>query len=61
MKRSIVTINGTLRAARYSLSFAAESLCAANLFATAEILKKVVRNSGTSICNGGANAARVEQ
>lgn len=37
---------------------AAESFRAASLLATAEILKKVVRNSGTSICIGGANTAR---
>lgn len=48
----------TLSAPRYSLSLAAESLRADSLLATEEILKNVVRNSGTSICTGGANTAR---
>lgn len=46
-----------LRATRYSVSFAAAPLLDASVLATAEILKKVVRNSGTSICIGGVNTA----
>lgn len=61
MHTTIRKTRGTFRAARYSLSLATESLRAASLLATVDILKKVVRNSSTSICIGGANTEKLQE
>lgn len=53
----LVHISKTFRATLYSLIRGAASRREASPFATAEILKNVVRNSGTSISTLGANTA----